>query len=353
MKVKKNKYFFVATTVSLLILFFLNVSCSSKKSVTRFVFLGDTRGDYKAKNPVVLNDAVLKKFVRQILSLNPKPKFIIFNGDMVAKTAYKKFPQAITKWKNTFLSPLKKAGITVYLTPGNHIVDQKKKYKLISASNYIERFRKNFSSDNPSNGPVGYKGVSYSFDYDDCHFVTATSFISHRGKDNVELTPKEFVQKKKDFEYFINKKNLNWLDKDLKNSNAKFKIFFTHCPIFSTGAHYEDLKSLNAHKKNQKDILKILDKHKIKLYLASHEHLYARVNVDSNNPKNSVVKNGFVELVVGSASAPISKATPRKNMKFKKFLHKYEMLIGDISKESIVFFAKDEEGNVIDEFIIK
>lgn len=61
------------------------------------------------------------------------------------------------------------------------------------------------------------------------------------------------------------KKQLNWMEEQLKTSKAKWKIVVGHHPIYSAGAH-GDTKVL------QKEFLEILEKNKVDLYLAGHEH---------------------------------------------------------------------------------
>jgi DNA repair exonuclease SbcCD nuclease subunit len=321
-----------------------------ENSKLRFVFLGDTRGDYKAKIPIYFTEKILDQFVKQIIKIQPKPEFVIFNGDMVAKTAYTNSKNTIKRWNEIFTIPIKKAGIKIFITPGNHIIDQKTKNPMISASNYIKRFSRDFPNDNPQNGPGIYKGVSYSFDYKNCHFSTVTSFISHRGKDNTEVKKRNFVQKKKDFEYFINKENRKWLLKDLKKSQADFNIFFTHCPLFPVGPHYKDKKSLHAHRKNQQNVAAILTKNKIDLYLTSHEHMYARSKLGPKNPINSGLKGEYQQVILGSAGAPMTKKPSRTDMKHEVFTYQYDMMIADLTDKYIECNVYDQNKKLIDNF---
>ena len=347
---KSIRNFIIFMTIILLFVGCKNSHKKIEKSELRFVFLGDTRGNYKLKNPVYLNEKVLIKFVNQIITMNPKPKFVIFNGDMVAKTAYTKSKKSIERWNEIFTKPIQKAGIKIFITPGNHIIDQKKDNVKVSASNYIERFNKDFPSDNPQNGPDKYKGVTYSFDYENIHFVTTTSFVSHRGFDNNEIKKNYFVQKKKDFEYFINRENRDWLLNDLEKSKSKFKIFFTHCPLYPVGPHYKDKKSLHAHEQNRKDVLSILNSYKVDLFLASHEHMYARVKLGPNNPKNSGLKKEIYQITLGSASAPMKKIEKRESMKHDVYTFEYDMLVADLVGNFIECNVYDENINIIDNF---
>lgn len=356
-KLQSGRFLIILTAL----LFCTFCSCSSTfpigetregdETLFRFVFLGDSRGDYKADPPVYLAEEVFQKIIKRILALSPKPEFVIFNGDMVAKTTYKEAPEKIERWQSIFLLPLQKNGIKIYTAPGNHILDGNA-LNQDNSIRYIPLFRKYFQADNPRNGPSIYKGVTYSFTYKNCHFVTVTPFITHRGIDNRELKPGEFVQKKKDFEYFINRENRRWLEGDLRRNHADFTIAFTHCPLYPVGPHHEDRKNLHAHPSNRDRIAQILIDYSVDAYLTSHEHLYARVNLSSSNPASSKLKGNLVQVVVGSASAPLSNKPPRKDMVFEVYQKVYEFLVADVKRNRIEFNVFDEKGNRIDSFSI-
>lgn len=357
MKKLQSGRFIIILTVFLLFTF---CSCrsipsgeirESDETLFRFVFLGDSRGDYKADPPVYLAEEVFQKIIKRILALSPKPEFVIFNGDMVAKTTFKEAPEVIERWQSIFLQPLQKNGITIYTTPGNHILDGNAMNK-DNSIRYIPLFRKYFQADNPLNGPSIYKGVTYSFTYKNCHFVTVTPFITHGGADNRELKPGEFVQKDKEFEYFINRENRRWLEGDLRRNRADFTIVFTHCPLYPVGPHYKDRKNLHAHPSNRDRIAQILVDNGVDVYLTSHEHLYARVNLSSSNPPSSKLSGNLLQVVVGSASAPLSDSPPRKDMTFESYQKVYEFLVADVKRNHIECNVFDEKGDRIDSFSI-
>ncbi len=329
----------------------LKVEQAADETLLRFVVLADSRGNYKADPPIIIAEKILGKITQNIIALEPKPDLVIFNGDMVAKTAYRGDSKDIEKWQNVFLKPLKSQGIGVFISPGNHIIDQKA-VKNDAPMKYITLFRKYFQADNPLNGPDKYQGVSYSFNRANCHFVTTTSFTSHRGRDNTELTPSEFVQKKKDFEYLVNKDNRDWLLEDLEKDNSDFKIFFTHVPLYAVGPHYKDRKSLHAHKKQRDMFAKILTDNKVDLYLGAHEHLYARSLLGPSNPKASGLESNLLQVVVGGGGAPFSKAKQRADIRFAKYLSVYEYMVADVSSNHINFHVYDENNNEIDSFTI-
>ena len=275
-----------------------------KHAPFRFVVVADSRGDYKKKPPTYATWLSLYKITTRILALHPKPRLVIFNGDMVAKTAYCNEIQAISFWKDIFLKPLQKNGIKVYITPGNHIVDR----KCSPIIGYIDLFNAYYGSANPQNGPRKYRGVSFSFTVGDVHFATVTPFTTHRGWDNKnEIRPQHYAQQGKGWEYYVNKANRVWLHQDLRQSKAMYKIFFTHVPLYPIGPHHRDRKGLHAHPKTRDELAKILINSDVDAVIVAHEHKYCRAMISHNNPKDSHLKKGFLQVVVGTAGAPLKK----------------------------------------------
>jgi hypothetical protein len=318
----------------------------------RFVFTGDSRGDYKAKPPVYLEEELLSRTAGFIQALEPKPEFVIFNGDMVAKTAYSKAPEVIKRWHALFQAPLQAANIKVYIAPGNHVVDQKTPCPP-GETGYISLFNKSFPADNPKNGPAGYEGVSYSFTHGSVHFVTVTSFMSHDGPDHTELTTGEFAQPKKGFEYFVNEPNRSWLKQDLAQDRSRFTVFFTHVPPYAVGPHHEDKMGLDAHPANRDAVAAILVDNKVDMVLASHEHLYARANLGPDNPVGAGPKGALPQVVVGSVSAPLNTEPARQDMEFAKYLASYGYLVADVKQDRIECQMMNGDNQPIDFFTIK
>lgn len=318
----------------------------------RFVFTGDSRGDYKATPPVFLEEEMLARITGYIRALEPRPQFVIFNGDMVAKSTFSKAPEVIGRWQELFQKPLQAEGVKVYLAPGNHVVDQKKPCPP-GETCYVSLFNRSFPADNPGNGPAGYEGVSYSFTQGEVHFVTVTSFMSHDGPDHTELTPAEFAQPKSRFEYFVNQANRDWLQQDLRADSSRFTVFFTHVPPYAVGPHLADKKSMEAHPANRDALTAILADNGVDMVLASHEHLYARADLGPDNPPGSGLKATLPQVVVGSASAPLNAEPPRSDMVFAHYLASYGYLVADVKRDRIECQMYNGENQPIDFFIIK
>lgn len=323
----------------------------SDPTLFRFVFTGDSRGDYQAEPPVYLVEDILAQIVGHILALKPGPEFVIFNGDMVAKTTFTKAPEMMARWRAVFQEPLQKAGVRVYTAPGNHVLDQKQPCAVDEIC-YVPRFVRNFQADNPMNGPAGYEGVTYSFTHENVHFVTATSFITHNGPDNIEVPPALFRQQQKNFEYFINRPNRQWLARDLARDDSAFTVFFTHNPLYPVGPHHKDMKGLHAYPDMRAQVAAILTADGVDIFLASHEHLYARSTLGPGNPTGAAPAAALPQVVVGAASAPLAATPARSDMRFEKYLAAYAFLVGDVKADRIEFRAYDQNAHEIDSFSI-
>jgi len=120
-------------------------------------------------------------------------------------------------------------------------------------------------------GPAGSGETTYSFDWEDCHFVVLNQYFngqSDMGTDG-DIVPSL----------------LAWLKEDLAANRKRFIFVFGHEPIFSmpdmdTGRlrHYEN--SLNKYMENAIAFLRLLNENKVMAYVCGHSHntSYANFN---------------------------------------------------------------------------
>jgi len=105
------------------------------------------------------------------------------------------------------------------------------------------------------------------------HVVKNTHLIA---LDTFELAPIESIQNSvcmgmdkeecfKRLDYFKQEKQLEWLERTLKNSTSTWKIVFGHYPIYSNGIH-GDTPQLQVY------LLPLLKKYGVHLYLSGHDH---------------------------------------------------------------------------------
>jgi len=332
-------------------------------SVTRFIFLADSRGDYKNDPNDLFAEEILNDMTERILSLDPKPDFVIFNGDMVAKKAYSEESDAVQRWLATFSQPLQREGITVYVTPGNHIVDQRASQN-DRPLKYVDDFRHSYMFegmspvDNPlsKSVPEPYRGVTFSATHGNMHLATVPSFTTHRRFDlSGELGEDEYKQPNKSFEYYVSRANLEWLENNLKGSDAKFKVFVTHVPLYPTGHHYKDEKGLHAHPANRDALMKILIDNKVDMILVSHEHVYARMYLKPSNSDGTKDGDEIIQVTVGSAGAPLPTIVPKRDdVILERYLDvlPYTFMVADVSGTGIEVSVYDQFGWNVDRFSV-
>ena len=281
-------------------------SCSdnspSKDETLRFVFLADSRSDSSGPDPVVpanfINTPILSAIVTQILALSPRPSFVIFGGDMAFRGHYKHDATSFYTYPafKDVMAPLTEAGITVYTVMGNHELYDTHAGKFVLANQ--TEFQATFT-DNPSNGPVGYERLTYSFTSPggnaffavlDPYYLTADIPDTHLTGD-------------------IDDAQLSWLTEQLTQTKATHKFLFIHTPYYYMSDTTPNTTFTN--------LWSLLDNNSFDFYACGHSHLYSRKTIDSSilpNPQTDPTtppwKNDVVQLLNGTCGAPHEPFTP-------------------------------------------
>lgn len=261
----------------------------------RFVVFGDTRtATCKYDGPAAdcINVKVVDKINKAILELNPKPAFVIANGDL-ARFGETRFYQAFAD----VMKPIKEAGIPVYVVKGNHELhtEDAQTNKIKCWLKGQEDFQK-FFSDMPQNGPKGYEGLAYRFHHGNSYFLILDTFyqtsttIVDQTCDTALMTPDQ----------------LAWSDGEIAKANADatfvHKFAISHAPIFSS-------KNTNYFPYTQ-EMWTGFDNSGFDSYFASHEHVYARLKVNelvgrsSANPDAGWQGNVF-HVITGAGGGPL------------------------------------------------
>lgn len=102
----------------------------------------------------------------------------------------------------------------------------------------------------PASGSATITGDYYSFDYGDAHFAVLNSNDMYPMSDH----------------------QLNWLQNDMQNSDATWKILMLHRSIYSAGKHTN--KPDSSIMRNV--LIPVIDELGIDLVLGGHEHMYLR-----------------------------------------------------------------------------
>lgn len=279
----------------LLAIILLTVSLNAQPF--KFAAMSDSRGSDNG-----VNSAILSALANHLVTTQPEAKFLLFAGDLVNgnKVDPEKTKQELLHWKNVMKPIYENPNMIwpkIWLTVGNHEVQHRDDEK-----NFKEIFPNVFM-----NGPNDEKGLTYSFDYNQAHFVFVTSDRWYYG------APDDTSDDKRDWHYV---KHLDWLENDLKSAKqrgAKWIFISSHEPAFPVGGHLRDaLPNLGLNLKlpldstriwylNQRnEFWRILKENNVTAYVCGHEHLYARQSVE-----------GVHQVIVGSCGAPLYLFNPK------------------------------------------
>lgn len=126
---------------------------------------------------------------------------------------------------------------------------------------------------------------------------------------------------------------LAWLDQQLTQNTAPWKIVYGHHPLYSSGRHGSD-PELAA------KLAPIFAKHKVPLYLCGHDHGYERFNPI----------NGTTYIVNGGGGAPLYKFGRSPQTAFVS--SQFSFMTFDVYQDKIITKAIATDGKVFDRAII-
>ncbi len=219
-----------------------------------------------------------------------KPNFSIYTGDLCYSGKY-------FEWKKEFFTPEEQdliSSVPFFNSLGNHEAKTGLTKVFLQAP---------FSSSNDE--------YYYSFDYGDAHFLIL----------NTETDVKP------------NSPQWNFAERDLENTNKKWKIVVFHIPAYSWGGH-------NGNKNMQELTSKILEKYHVDLVLNGHNHFYQRSFV-----------NGIYHIVFAGGGAPLYE--PKSSEFVQKSVKDYHYGIMDVTADSIKLTVYDLRGKIIDELVLE
>lgn len=288
---------FVKKPTLFVIIFFVLIINNAFAQNFKFAAMSDSRGKYTG-----VNDSVLSKIVNHLVENQKDVKFVFFMGDMVdgSSTNPQQTKKELTHWKEV-MSPIynSQSMIWPYLYPivGNHEIQNRE-----DENTFRELFKDVFC-----NGPNDEKGLTYSFDYDNVHFVSVDTDRWYYGELN------ESTDDRRDWHYV---KHLGWLENDLKAARergVKHIFVFAHEMPYPIGGHLKDglpylgdnftgvLDSTRSWYLNQRQkYLDLLVKYKVAAHICGHEHIYGRQSV-----------NGVWQILAGSTGAPLYQFNPK------------------------------------------
>jgi hypothetical protein len=131
---------------------------------------------------------------------------------------------------------------------------------------------------------------------------------------------------------YMDKRQLEWLEKELKGSGSEWKICFFHHPIYSSGKRHgpsEDLRAL---------IEPLFVKYNVSLVLQGHEHFYERIHP----------QHGIPYFIVGGSAKLRSDGIGQSKITAKGFDEDRSFTLMEIVKDELHFQTLSRTGKVID-----
>lgn len=128
-------------------------------------------------------------------------------------------------------------------------------------------------------------------------------------------------------------KQLDWLDRALAASKAKWNIVYGHHNIYSAGVY--EVNQLMA-----KDVSPILKKHKVRLWINGHDHNYQR-----SNPID-----GTTYMVCGGGGAGLYPVQAQSWTAFARSIHSFGIV--EVYQDQILLTGIDSKGQIIDRGLV-
>ena len=131
---------------------------------------------------------------------------------------------------------------------------------------------------------------------------------------------------------------LSWLEKELQNSNEKWKIPYFHHPLYSSGERHGSDLTL------RKALEPLFIKYGVSVVLTGHDHFYERVKP----------QNGIVYFVTGSGGKlRAGNIDRRTGLTAKGFDTDLAFMAAEISGDEMYFNTISRQGNIVDSGVIQ
>ena len=261
-----------------------------------FIVAGDSR-PAKADLPLPSTAGRIFAAARTI-----KPAFIVWTGDAIMGLDDNQ-PALIRKQYQAFFKIARKAGVPVFMAPGNHEMDIKipipgsSAVKEVGSAQMQALYRQNMevASDAPLYG---------SFHYANSRFILLNS--EEIAPSGFKRSPHARVGAGGEVNLdpgFISRAQFQWLKQELNANNATHTFIFMHHPI-------KPKKSdMGLNRENAESLMKLFSRYSnISYVLASHEHLYYNPQTSDTTPPPSRTDPSTqppFHLVSGGAGGPL------------------------------------------------
>ncbi len=126
---------------------------------------------------------------------------------------------------------------------------------------------------------------------------------------------------------------LEWLDRELAASKARWNIVYGHHNIYSAGVYKVDAVM-------KADVAPILKKHKVKLWINGHDHNYQR----------SKPIDGTTFMVCGGGGAQLYPVKPQPWTAFAQSIHSFGVV--EVYQDQILLTGINSKGEIIDRGLV-
>jgi hypothetical protein len=131
---------------------------------------------------------------------------------------------------------------------------------------------------------------------------------------------------------YMDKKQLDWLETELKNSGSEWKICFFHHPLYSSGEKHGPSLEL------RKVLEPLLIKNGVDVVFAGHEHFYERIKP----------QNGIQYFILGNSAKLRKNGIETSEITAKGFDTDNAFMIAEISGDEMNFQTISRKGTVVD-----
>ncbi|MCA1563004.1 MAG: metallophosphoesterase [Acidobacteria bacterium] len=136
---------------------------------------------------------------------------------------------------------------------------------------------------------------------------------------------------------YMERDQVAWIEKELQNSNEKWKIAYFHHPLYSSGGRHGSDRRL-------REVLEpLFIKYNISVVFSGHDHIYERLKP----------QNGITYFVVGSGGQlRRGNINDNSGLTARGFDTDLAFMVAEISDDEMYFNAISRAGNVVDSGII-
>jgi hypothetical protein len=136
---------------------------------------------------------------------------------------------------------------------------------------------------------------------------------------------------------FLDKEQLDWLEKELAACDSEWKIAFFHHPLYSSGKFHGSALEARA------ALEPLFVKHGVSAVFSGHDHFYERIKPQ---------KGGIVYWVSGAGGSLRKNGIRSTDMTAKGFDLDYHFMIVEISGDDLFFQAISRTGQTIDSGVV-